>query len=87
MKNDELSPKMLACIEHMKCHNNKLVRWGGKYSEGFWYTPFWIAGPNFWMSTIEELVTSGVAKYTAWKDECGGKFPIEVTLKDGEHGL
>ena len=76
--NPELSPKMLKAIDHMKNHDNKLVRFPG----GYWAAEGWAwHGPYFGTSTVEALVRRNVATYTVWKDGRNGKFPIEVTLK------
>lgn len=77
-----LTDKMLSCIDYMRCHKNKLVRFPG----GYWAAEGWHSynGAFFGTSTVQALVTREVAEYTAWKDGRSGKFPIEATLKEGK---
>jgi hypothetical protein len=74
----ELSPKMLECIEHMKKHDNKLVRFPG----GYWAREGWHSwnGPCFGTPTVEAIVKRGMAFYSVWKTGKRNKFPIECRL-------
>lgn len=75
----ELSPRMKKAIDHMKLHNNKLVRYPG----GYWAAENWHMwkGPSFGTPTVEALVRRGVASYTDWKIGKKSSFPIECTLR------
>jgi|SRR6478752_7122040 len=77
-KSNEVSPKMQDCIDHMKRHNNKLLRFPG----GYWAREGWSSwnGPCYGTPTVEALVRRGLAEYTVWKTGKHNKFPIEVTL-------
>ena len=79
---DVLSPTMReALICARERGNGKLLRYPG----GFWAIEGWRgahAGTWFGTSTIEALVSRGVAEYTAWKERGNGtRFPIEMTVK------
>jgi hypothetical protein len=82
--NTELSPKMLEAVDHMKRHNNTMVRFPG----GYWAAIGWYAwhGPCWGTPTIEALVRRGIAEYTAWKEVRGGKFPIKAKLREQKAG-
>lgn len=77
-KSLELTPKMIDAIEHMKRHDNKMVRFPG----GYWAAVGWHLwhGPCFGTPTIEAIVRRHQAEYTVWKDGKSGRFPIEVAL-------
>ena len=76
---DQLTPKMIEVIEHMKRHNNKIVRYPG----GYWASEDWHMwqGPCFGTPTVEAIIRRGYAKYTVWREgKSGNKFPIEAEL-------
>ena len=75
----KLSITMLECLALMKENGGKIVRFPG----GFWAQEGWNHhGQSFGSSTIEAMISRGLASYTAWqKHGIGiGKFPVEATL-------
>lgn len=77
--NSELSPRMIAAMQHMHRNGNKLVRFPG----GYWAREGWHSwnGPCWGTPTVEAIVRRGYAEYSVWKDGRGGsRFPIECTL-------
>lgn len=75
----ELSTTMRAAIDYAQRNGGKLIRYPG----GFWAPEGWRQGHgnHFGASTIQALVSRGIAEYTGWQDRSsGGRFPIEVTV-------
>lgn len=75
----QLSPTMRAAVIYAKKFQNKIVRYQG----GYWARANWEgAHKEHWFSTstIQALVSRGLADYTQWQDGRAGHFPIEVTL-------
>lgn len=77
--NKQLSPVMKACRDYMREHGGKIRRHQG----GFWADENWkrhLGGVTFGTSTVEALVSRGVAEYSVWKEGRNGRFPIEARL-------
>ena len=68
---------MLECVEYIRAHGAI-----HRHQGGFWANTGWLlhSGPYFGTSTIQSLVTRGVAEYTEWRDGRGGRFPIKAAL-------
>lgn len=72
----QVSRSMQQCIDSMKTHGNSIERFPG----GFWRCePH--GGYSFGTSTVEALITRGIAEYTKWQEGRNGSFPIKATLK------
>lgn len=77
----DLSPTMRAAVEYAKKHGNKIVRYPG----GFWAREGWAGNEfSYGTSTIEALVSRGLAEYTRYQERKhgGAPFPIEAKLKE-----
>lgn len=73
---EQISGTMRAAIAYME-KNGDMVRFPG----GFWARASWaFHEPCFGTSTINSLVSRGLADYCAWKDGRGGRFPIRACL-------
>lgn len=80
---EQLSVTMRAAIDYAQRNNGKLIRYPG----GFWAPEGWRLGRgnHFGTTTIQALVSRGVAKYTTWQDrDGGGQFPVEITVSKPE---
>lgn len=75
----ELSATMRAALDHAS-KNGGLVRSPG----GYWGPRAPCGCPlTFGTSTINALVSRGLAEYTEWKDGRNGSFPIRMAVKEG----
>ncbi len=54
-----------------------------RFPGGFWAQREWMgprSGEWFGTTTVEALVTRGVATYTEWSTKGSSPFPVEVTI-------
>jgi hypothetical protein len=71
--NNQLSPTMQDAVAYAKKRGGKILRRPGGY---------WGEHPWFGTTTIQALISRGVAEYSQWQErKSGGRFPIEVTIK------
>lgn len=71
---------MIACVEFIRKYG-AIERIPG----GFWVQPGTSATyPSFGTTTVEALVKRGAAKYTDWKENRNGRFPIKAELTQGD---
>lgn len=75
-----LSDTMRQALVYMGRYENRLERHPG----GYWAAHEWAntSTPYWNTSTVEALVTRGLAYYSAHKHGKHGDFPIEVTLTE-----
>ena len=78
MKNKKLSPLMQDAYNVAQKSEGKIYRLPG----GFWYFNKKYEGSYIGTTTVEALVSRGLATYTEWKEGRRGKFPIEVTVAE-----
>lgn len=75
---------MQQLVDYMRKHGGKVYRHPG----GFWGHQQWSAHDRLWFGTssVDALVSRGVATYTEWKEgrRGNGRFPIEATLSKAE---
>lgn len=75
----ELSATMRAALDYAS-KNGGLIRSPG----GYWVAAKPCAWPfTFNTSTVNALVSRGLAEYTEWKDGRNGSFPIRMAVKEG----
>lgn len=74
--NLKVSRSMQQLITSMQTHGNTVERFPG----GFWRCEP-NGGYSFGTSTVEALITRGIAEYSEWKDGRSGRFPIKATLR------
>lgn len=57
-----------------------------RHAGGFWKRDeHWVVNsPSFGGSSVEALVSRGIAEYTQWKDGKNGRFPIQARLISAE---
>ena len=74
----DLSPAMMAAWDYAIIRGGKIVRHPG----GFWARAEWTGRDevSFGTTTIEALVSRGAARYTQWKENRNGRFPIEAEM-------
>lgn len=72
----KVSRSMQQCIDSMRTHGNTIERFPG----GFWRCEAG-GGYSFGTSTVEALVSRGIAEYTQWQPGRNGSFPIRATLR------
>jgi len=70
----KITPPMRECIAKMRQYNRMIDRYPG----GFWQCGA-TGGVSFGTSTVEALVTRGLAVYTEWK-QGRSRFPIRAVL-------
>jgi hypothetical protein len=69
---------MAMCVAQMKQWQGEIERFPG----GFWCEPGEVMKePSFGSTTVQALVTRGVAVYTERKENANGGFPIKAKLK------
>lgn len=83
----DLSPTMREALDYASKHGGQLERFPG----GYWCEPGrtqWDVNPHvsFSTSTVNALVSRGLAEYTEWKDGRNGRFPIRMTVKSFSSG-
>jgi hypothetical protein len=66
---------MKDCIAKMRAYNRMIDRYPG----GFWQCGP-TGGDSFGTSTVEALVTRGLAVYSEWQNGRRGRFPIRAIL-------
>jgi hypothetical protein len=66
----KVSRSMQQLITSMQVHGGTVERFPGGYSFG--------------TSTVEALVSRGIAEYSEWKDGRSGRFPIKAKLRSSE---
>jgi hypothetical protein len=69
-----VSPTMEECLAHAAKFGGVMERRPG----GYWYGRGQDFGRYFGTSTIDALVSRGLASYTGWVNGRGGRFPIEA---------
>lgn len=83
----DLSPTMREALDYASKHGGQLERFPG----GYWCEPGrmqWNVNSHvsFSTSTVNALVSRGLAEYTEWKDGRNGRFPIRMTVKSFSSG-
>ena len=71
----KLSKTMQECADRMRANGGLIWRYPG----GYWGWGGNLSG-SFGTSTVEALVSRGVAEYSRWQNGRSGRFPIEAKL-------
>lgn len=74
-----ISPTMQELIRYMTENDGKIERHPG----GFWARKGWtgVSEINYGTTSVQALVSRGLADYTDWKENRGERFPIQAMLR------
>lgn len=83
-----LTDTMQQALDFAKAHDNKLTRhpggvWSGKVHPDIVGIDCYNLDETylrFRTTTIQGLISRGIAEYTDWKEGSNRRFPVEVTL-------